>query len=258
MSTCYNLLVFVHVSAGFFSLVLFWVPIWSKKGSPLHIRSGRWYLNIMYLVSISAFCLSILLMIDPIAAKFSTVDFSSQRAIEVSAEVRRSSLFLLAISILVLVNIRHGVLSLKAKRQHSLMRAPSHLLLNTCLLIAGISLIIAASGGSRILFIIFSGLCIATSVGNLRYCLKSEVANKEWLIAHLSSMIGAGIASYTAFFVFGGNRFMVQIFDGQTMMIPWVAPGVIGGSIISYLSYRYRKQFQARTNSAPVKQAARE
>jgi hypothetical protein len=252
MSTTYTFLIFLHVSAGFFSLILFWIPIWSKKGSPLHIRSGRWYLDIMYVVSISAFCLSILLMIDPIAAKFSTANFSALRAIEVSAETRRSSLFLLAISILVLVNIRHGVLSLKAKRQHSLMRAPSHLLLNTCLLIAGISLIIAGNGGSRILFYIFAGLCITTSVGNLRYCLKSQVANKEWLIAHLSSMIGAGIASYTAFFVFGGNRFMAQIFDGQLMMIPWVAPGVIGGCIIGYLSYQYRKQFQAQTNSARI------
>jgi hypothetical protein len=36
---------------------------------------------------------------------------------------------------------------------------------------------------------------------------------------------------------------MAQIFDGQLMMIPWVAPGVIGGCIIGYLSYQYRKQF---------------
>jgi hypothetical protein len=66
---------------------------------------------------------------------------------------------------------------------------------------------------------------------------------KEWVIAHLSSIIGAGIASYTAFFVFGGNRFMAQIFDGQLMMIPWVAPGVIGSCIIGHLSYQYHKQF---------------
>lgn len=256
MSISFNLLTYLHVSAGFFSLIIFWIPIWSKKGSPLHIRSGRLYLNIMYVVSITAFCLSILLMIDPIAAKFPTANFTAQRAIQVSSEMRRSSLFLLAISILVLVNIRHGILSLKAKRQHNLMRAPSHLLLNTGLLIAGISLIVAASGGSKILFYIFAGLCIATSVGNLRYCLKPKVANKEWLIAHLSSMIGAGIASYTAFFVFGGNRFMVQLFDGQMMMIPWVAPGVIGGSIISYLSYRYRKQFQSKRKSVRIKQAS--
>lgn len=252
MSISYDLLIYLHVCAGFISLFLFWVPIIAKKGSPLHLRAGRWYLNIMYIVSISALCLSVLLMVDPIAAKFPTTALTSQRAIELSSELRRSSLFLLAISILVLVNIRHGVLSLRAKRQHSLMRAPTHLLLNLALLIAGISLIIAASGGSKILFYIFAGLCIGTSVGNLRYCLKTEVPNKEWLIAHLGSMIGAGIASYTAFFVFGGNRFMAQIFEGQMMLIPWVAPGVIGGSIITYLSYRYRKQFQPKKRPLPI------
>ena len=40
MAQAHNILLYIHILIGFASLVLFWIPIAAKKGSPLHIRGG--------------------------------------------------------------------------------------------------------------------------------------------------------------------------------------------------------------------------
>lgn len=245
MSTVHTFLVAIHIAVGFASLILFWIPIISRKGSALHIRSGRWYVTTMYIVSISAILLAALVLVDPIATKHPFSELGPEKIAQIARSERQISLFLLAISFLVLSSIRHGLLTLRAKQDHSILRAPSHLLLNAILAILGLSLIFVASGGSQILFYIFAGLCLAIAVGNLTYCLKTDVPRMQWMISHMRAMIGAGIGSYTAFFVVGGSRFLAEILTGQWMLIPWIAPGVIGGIAIGLLSRKYRKKFQA-------------
>jgi len=244
MHSIYNLLITIHVSVGFVSLILFWVPIASQKGSSLHIRSGNWYVNAMYVVAFTALILGLMLFIDPIATKFPNHQYNEEELFSFISRQRQISLFLLAISILVLSNIRHGLLTLKAKSNHSLMRAPSHLALNTLLVATGITLLFTAAGSLSILFYIFAALTISIGVGNLRYCLKSEVPPMEWMISHLGSMIGAGIGSYTAFFVFGGSRFFAEFLSGQWMLVPWVLPGVAGGLAITLMSRKYSLKYK--------------
>ena len=87
-------------------------------------------------------------------------------------------------------------------------------------------------------------LCIVSS-GNLSYYIfKKSIKKREWLIEHLGNIIGAGIGAYTAFFAFGGRRFLAEIFAGQLQVVPWILPGVIGGIAIAYLSKRYRVQYK--------------
>jgi hypothetical protein len=101
---------------------------------------------------------------------------------------------------------------------------------------------------NQILFFVFAGICIAASLGNLRYCLKRDVQHSEWMIAHMGAMIGAGIGSYTAFFVFGGNRYFAELLTGNWLLIPWVAPALIGTGFTVYLTRKYRKRHGLRNN----------
>ena len=103
------------------------------------------------------------------------------------------------------------------------MRAPSHVLLNLLLATMGATLILRAEG-------------------NLRYCFLKNLPSGEWLIAHMGAMIGAGIGSYTAFFVFGANRILSDLLTGHWSIIPWVLPGVAGGIAISLLNRKYRSK----------------
>lgn len=243
MPSVYNSLLFIHVLVGFVSLVLFWVPIATRKGSPIHVRAGRWYANAMYTVAFTAFVVALVVIIDPIGTKYSGSTFDMANAFRISTRERMFSVFLLSISVLVFTNVRHGLLTLQAKRDHRLMRTPLHLLINVVLGILGVVLTIVGFQASQVLFYIFAGICLSVSIGNLHYCLKKEVKRKEWVIAHLGSMIGAGIGSYTAFFVFGGNQFLSEILRGSWQLVPWVSPAIIGIGFSVFLSRKYRKQY---------------
>jgi hypothetical protein len=242
MSFTYQALLFIHVAIGFLSLVLFWIPVIAKKGSPLHIRTGHWYAKAMYAVGFSALILALMLMIDPISFKLPDNDFSAELTLKIAAELRGSGLFLLAISILVLVGVRHGLQSVRAKGNQAVMRRTDSLVINIALLMVGIWLGFAAVGGSpmSVLYYIFAALCSVTAINNLRFCLKRKVTRGEQIVAHISGIIGAGIGSHTAFFVFGANRFLAELLTGYAAIIPWVLPGVVGTFIIFQQSKRYQ------------------
>jgi hypothetical protein len=242
MSFSYQALLFIHIAIGFISLILFWIPIVAKKGSALHVRTGHWYAKAMYVVGFSALILALMLMIDPISFKFPDNALNPESKAKFITQMRGSGLFLLAISILVLVGVRHGLQAVRAKRNQALMRRADNLIINLALLTVGIWLGINAAGGSpmSVLYYIFAGLCSVTAVNNLRFCLKHKVTRGEQIIAHIGGLVGAGIGSHTAFFVFGANRFLSELLSGYTAIIPWVLPGVIGTLIIFQQTKRYK------------------
>ena len=49
----HELAFYVHITAGCAGLILFWVPMLSRKGSPRHKQIGRWFARIMYTVAAS-------------------------------------------------------------------------------------------------------------------------------------------------------------------------------------------------------------
>lgn len=242
MSFTYQALLFIHVAVGFLSLILFWIPIIAKKGSPLHIRTGHWYAKVMYAVGFSAFALALMLMIDPITFKFPNNDFNDELKAKYTAQMRTSGLFLLAISTLVLVGVKHGLQSVRAKGNQALMRRADSLAINLALLAVGLWLGITAAGGSpmSVLYYIFAALCAVTATNNLRFCLKHKVTRGEQIVAHIGGIVGAGIGSHTAFFVFGANRFLAELLTGYVGIVPWVLPGVVGTLLIFQQSRKYR------------------
>jgi len=191
-----------------------------------------------------------MLMIDPISFKFPDNDFNLELTLKVAAELRDGGLFLLAISILVLVGVRHGLQSVRAKGNQSLMRRTDSLIINIALLVIGVWLGFAAVGGPpmSVLYYIFAALCSVTAINNLRFCLKHKVTRGEQIVAHISGIIGAGIGSHTAFFVFGANRILAELLTGYAAIIPWVLPGVVGTLLIVQQSKKYRPR-KARTTA---------
>lgn len=244
MHIIYQALLFAHIAIGFASLVLFWIPVWAKKGSAFHCRSGWWYANAMYAVGFSALMLALMLMIDPIGFKFANHSFSDTERPKVIASSYDSGLFLLAISVLVLVGVHHGLQTIQAKGNHALMRGLDNIGSNVVLLLVGVGLGISATGNSpmSVLFYIFAALCSFTAVSNLRFCLKPSVTRPEQIIAHLTGIIGAGIGSHTAFFVFGANRVLADYLNGYAAIVPWVLPAIIGNVIIWRQAARYRRK----------------
>ena len=237
---------YLHIAVGSCALLLFWVPVFTKKGNLDHKRFGRYFAWAMYAVAISGFIMSSLDLIMPLTTHAPGPMMSEERTVSFAAEVRNLAVFLFSLSILVLSSTRQGWLSILHRDDRTPLRTPIHnaLLFSLVAVVAGLG-VYGLSGGSA-LFVIFGVLQIVIGIGSLRYNYKEELAPKEWWIEHLRGLIGSGIGAYTAFFVFGGRRIFEALFQdvaADISIVLWVAPGVVGFIFIAYLSRHYRNKF---------------
>ena len=116
MSTLHSFLVSSHIGAGALALILFWVPAIARKGSAVHVRSGQVYVVAMYVVSITAFAASTMVLADPLGIRRPGEVLDAETATRFANIYRMNSLFLLMLSVLVMSSLRHGVLALRARR----------------------------------------------------------------------------------------------------------------------------------------------
>ncbi|ALS99576.1 hypothetical protein [Lacimicrobium alkaliphilum] len=239
MLMLHNILLMFHIAIGTAALLLFWAPALMKKGSLDHVKFGRYYANVMYLVAGSGLIMSTLVLINPMAIHGEGVPPDS--AAQVSNQIRIFSAFLLYLSWLVLTSVRHGILVLRCKQDRSPLRSVSHLGLLVMLFVGAILLTLLGISSGKTLFLVFGPLGLFISAGMLHYVLRPSIKPMQWWIEHLGAMIGSGIGAYTAFLAFGARVILAD--SGYFQLLAWVAPGVIGAVIISLQSRKYSKRF---------------
>lgn len=235
---------YFHVTVGSLALVIFWLPLMVKKGSKNHLRFGKLFVLGMYVVSISGFIMSMLVLIDPVAVRLPnemTNDESLQRFINNN---RVSAGFLLMLSVLVFSNVRQSILVLKVKANREMLKKPLHLSIISILGLLGLFMAWVGINNNIILFIIFAAVSVLNSIGMLHYIFKPEIKPREWIIAHLGNIVGAGIGAYTAFFAFGGRRLFAGLLTGDLQIIPWILPTIVGIFVTSYFTRKYRQQYR--------------
>ncbi|MEM6967169.1 MAG: hypothetical protein AAF573_20570 [Bacteroidota bacterium] len=214
----------LHVAAGFSSIVVFWIPIFLKKGSKLHNKIGKIYMVLMWIVVISAAILSIknIIIGRYIAAAF------------------------LGFLTLITANpLWYGIAILKNKRGISRSYQRKHMLFHGLIFTAGIFLfgygIYLEGKNAGVLMLIFGSLGMLT--GKDVYQMYTAPSSKSnWIKTHIEGMLTSGIAAYTAFAVFGGRTFFGAWFTGYLSVIPWVAPTVVGIVLIKYYKKSYLKK----------------
>ncbi len=246
MLSLHEFALYLHIVVGSCALLLFWVPVFTRKGALDHKRFGRYFAWAMYTVSFSGLLMSSLDFLFPLTIHAAGLELSPEAEASAVSQVREAALFLFSLSVLVLVSTRHGWLTILHKDDRSPLRHPVHLALNGLLVVIGVVLLIAGINSSTILFMAFGGLQVATGTGNLRYIFRKELRPKEWWMQHIGGLIGSGIGAYTAFTVFGGRRLFEEIFastfDSMAVFL-WIGPSVIGVTAISLLSRHYKKKF---------------
>ncbi|MDA0689798.1 MAG: hypothetical protein O2948_14265 [Proteobacteria bacterium] len=246
MLSLHEFALYLHIAVGSCALLLFWVPMLTRKGALDHKRFGRYFAWAMYTVSFSGLLMSSLDFLFPLTIHAAGIELGPDEEAAAIRQVREAALFLFSLSVLVLASTRHGWLTILHKDDRAPLRRPAHLVLNGLLVVIGASLLITGINGGTILFMVFGGLQVASGVGNLRYIYRETLRPKEWWLQHLGGLIGAGIGAYTAFTVFGGRRFFEEIFssnfDSMAIFL-WVGPSVIGVTAITLLSRHYKKKF---------------
>ena len=252
MNSLHSFLVTSHIVVGAAALVLFWIPVLAKKGSPLHVGAGKAYTTSMYVVSITAFVASIMVLVDPIGIRRPESTLDAEAAAQLAASFRISSLFLLMLSVLVFASVHHGLMALRERRVPGILKTPWHRAMIVSLGLLGIVVAIIGVRSGAVLLMIFGAISMFASFGMFRESIPERLDGKQRLIAHLGGLIGSGIGAYTAFFAFGGSRFLAELLPGQWQVVSWIIAPVIGTIAINVLSRRYRKPRRANVPATPA------
>jgi hypothetical protein len=240
MTALHSFLVTTHIVFGAAALLLFWIPVLARKGSRLHVRAGKAYTVAMYIVSVTAFTASVIVLVDPLGIRRPGEVLDPAAAARAAQGFRMGSLFLLMLSVLVFSSIHHGLLALRERTVAGILKTPWHRGLLISLGLLGLGVGIIGFRNEALLLMIFGGISVSASIGMFRETLPERLDNRQRVIAHLGGLIGSGIGAYTAFFAFGGARFLAELLPGQWQVVSWIIAPVIGTIAINRLSRRYR------------------
>ena len=226
----------VHVLAGAVGLVLFWVPIFSRKGSPLHKQFGRGFLWCVNIIGVSALVsVTVNLLLPALQG----------RAVS-QLPMFGFLLFLGYLGISVLISgwyMRHVVLN---KQNMTGLRRP---LAWACVWLSGASsvLLLAVAIGlpskASAVMLALSPIGFLNMWSMRRHLLSPQREAKAWFYEHMGQGIGLGIAFHTAFFVFGARSVLSVWLDGAWGVLPWIAPAVIGITANVLWERAYRRRF---------------
>lgn len=213
-----------HVAAGFASLILFWVPIFTRKGGLNHRRIGNYYVWAMWAVVVSATLLSIknLMIGNMLMAAF----------LGFLALITGKPLWL-------------GISALNNKKHRSDVYRRAQLIMSGLVVVSGVALIgygLALGGTGVAVFMIIFGALGLTSIFDFIANLDSQSLPKHWLEEHIANMCVTGIAAHTAFLAFGAQSVFAQMYSGYWSIVPWMAPTVIGTIGIRVAIARYKRE----------------
>lgn len=242
MHVLHSFLLKAHIGVGALALVAFWLPIVARKGSVNHKKFGRLFVWCMSIVAGSAIIISIMVLIDPIGIRAPSRDLDMERAMQVAANNRMFSLFLLMLGLLTATGMRHGLLALKTRTQPNALRAKSHLTLLVSLGVMGVIVGIVGLMNGEVLLMVFAVISVSASINTMREALRKKMTRNDRIKAHFGGLIGTGIGAYTAFFAFGGSRLLSDILTGQWQVIPWVLPAIIGTIAIRRVEKDYQTE----------------
>ncbi len=243
MASLFQTLRWLHIAAGFSALVLFCIPAIARKGGKAHIRAGWFYVVCMSVVVLTAFSMSAMVFVNPLAVRSLLRPLAAEELTNFLRGQRIFAAFLAYLAGITLAAGWQGIWVLRTRRQPQTFRTPFKLVLNALVAMSGLAMLYLGIRYRSAVLMGLSPIGPLVSGGNLRYLLRGPETKMAWWYEHLGSMIGTGIAAYTAFLVFGGSRLFPAIARSQLYAIFWVLPTLIGVPAIYLTVAYYRRKF---------------
>jgi uncharacterized membrane protein len=202
METIYKIFLGIHILAGFTALVTGFIAIVAPKGKKVHKISGLTFFIGMIMVCVSAILISLM----------------------------KDNRFLLHIGIFSFYLVYSGYRSVKNKSLNP------NIMDWVLLLTAFVNCLVMVLSGQLVL-IVFGvlGASLATQDAKLFYNIikQKEILKNQWLLRHISAMLGGYIATFTAFLV-------VNITLESAPWLPWLLPTIIGTPLIAFWTRKYQ------------------
>ena len=199
----FDILLGFHIAGGFVALASGPVAIASRKGSRVHKQFGKAYAIAMAVAGLVALPLSIV----------------------------TNDILLLVIAVFTLFLVGSGVSAIGRRRTKRESRPSDTLLPGCCVLFSAGLLLFSLPLGGRPLFVtgLFFGAGGMLLAGRALLALRDPATN--WLQQHITGMMGAYIATVTAFLVVN-LTFLPQA-------VVFIGPTVVGVPFIVWMSVRH-------------------
>ena len=225
-----------HVALGMVALLIGLIPMFSKKGSRLHNRTGRVYVWCMTYVAASAILLFVL---QPLTI---------------------FRLFLSGIAVFSFYLSTTGLRAVKQKKTGSTSLDKwltySTLVVSLGMIGYGIFLITRSASSMSILFTFFGVLTLVFATKDARSFGKPLVKTGQgpgpWFFQHFIRMGSSYIAAFTAFLVNNNGRMLPAGTPEWVYLAGWIAPTVIGALLITRTVIYYKRKFEGKANMAPA------
>ena len=192
----------VHIAAGAVALLVFWVPLVTKKGGRTHRRVGWVYVGAAATVAVTGFLSCI-----PLVSGGSPLRW-------------RAGIFLAYVSVLAGASAQFGVRALRTKGRAVASRGAIDLVPPLLLVAGGVALAAFGIYRSTVLYVLFAGLGVVLGLSHLRFWLSPPAHERAWFLAHMSGMGTSCITTVTAFVVVNARRFGMGTFD----LALWAGP----------------------------------
>ncbi len=218
----FKLFLILHVVAGASGLLLFWVPVLSRKGAQVHRFYGRLFCSLMLVTASMAICMGTCTLLAP----RDTHPFLLMPDELVAGVFGWMMIYLAALTISL---VWHGQRSTRTRHAPQQRRAPADVLVQIVVLLLALQ---CARQGWQLhmpLMMMMPLIGVASVATNLWYMLRPPAHGKAWMMEHVKALVGAGISVYTAFTAFGA----VHLLPAAALNpVTWSFPLVAGVSLI--------------------------
>ena len=221
MQVIHTILLWIHIPAGTISLLLFWIPVMTKKGGKLHRKVGQYYYWMMWIVVITSMFLSI--------NNFLLHNYTS-------------ATFLGYLGILTAYPLWYSYEILQQQHEWSERYFRLRKIFASVLFLASIGILggaIYLSFRNEGILMAFFGLIGAPSIKDALMSKSTAMEKEKRIIMHVSGTIISGIAAYTAFLAFGGRALFADMLPGIWQILPWIIPTILGTIMIRVQKRKY-------------------
>ena len=201
METAIKIAIYIHAFFGAIGLIAGSLSFMVKKGSKLHKKSGKWF------------------TIGMLA--------SSGLSVPIASMPGHENPFLVMIGLFTIYMVLVGNRSLRFKKRKTVANkidwgiSGLMALISVLMLAAGL----LKSGEIAVLFLFFGAIGLVLCLMDFNFLRNPHKTKTGWLVQHIGKIIGAYIASVTAFLVAGTHLSGLAV---------WILPAVVGNTATIY------------------------
>lgn len=221
MSDVFRFALFVHVLFAVGSAISFWIPVFTTKGTPRHIRFGRIYFRLVLLATATSILVS--------AIRFAEGVQSTGEGLLADAfadDPNQGPLFVLFLVYIAIVTATAALFGVRSIRRGS--PRPLDVRLHQVVALFSILTVVSGAWVSLLPMVVVGAAGLLLAVYQARSAARPTSSLTDRTRAHLTGMITSGIGVHSALAVVVAQRMSPEFFVGPFGIIAWLTPTLIG------------------------------